>query len=495
VLIGLEECHSRALPDTSGFDPLEKMGLGDDVNLDSIEMLAFPPSFTLSTSTRAPSVAISSTGVGNAAGAPTRPSVSNNASNQRSRPALSTISLNPTKASGNADKSNALPKSSEEDTTPTTTIVGSTPVIQPTIQPDMTLLATIPTCSTSGGIATGDDGNGGDGENETEVDEPGTASPILGFPSMFDLPPSPVLCFDELPVSWFTSPENSGDNPVPAPAPAPATSISASTASQGAITPNTPPGLKRKQPLIANEAVTASEEDNGRTLLANKRPRRLNTRGSAMPPATTGTQARGKGDAARKDVAGGMDVASAVTKKAAAKEGVEKEQGSSSSPSPSVVDPPWLTSALSMLGSEELGEGWKSLIQTWANFERKEDNCTPGVLGSTHRPAIVCDWIQRARSTSYRPVIKSTSEFQATFMKWWEGLQPDWRLSTSGQIITSNVSGDWGSLQRAGRNGILSVVAALFFWGLALKEAPDADRAGWNMASKDCLRVLNALIQ
>jgi len=214
-----------------------------------------------------------------------------------------------------------------------------------------------------------------------------------------------------------------------------------------------------------------------------------------MPPATTGTQARGKGDAARKDVAGGMDVASAVTKKAAAKEGVEKEQGSSSSTSPSVVDPPWLTSALSMLGLEELGEGWKSLIQTWANFERKEDNCTPGVLGSTHRPAIVRDWIQRARSTSYRPVIKSTSEFQATFMKWWEGLQPDWRLSTSGQIITSNVSGDWGSLQRAGRNGILSVVAALFFWGLALKEAPDADRAGWNMASEDCLRVLNALIQ
>ena len=146
----------------------------------------------------------------------------------------STISLNPTKASGNTDKSNALPKSSEEYTTPMTTIVGSTPVIQPTIQPDMTLLATIPTCLTLGGIGTGDDGNGGDGENETEVDEPGTASPILGFPSMFDLPPSPVLCFDELPVSQFTSPEISGDNPVPAPAPA--TSISASTASQGAIT-------------------------------------------------------------------------------------------------------------------------------------------------------------------------------------------------------------------------------------------------------------------
>ena len=371
--------------------------------------------------------------------------------------------------------------------------------------------------------------------DETGVDEPGTMSPILGFPSLFDLPASPVLCFSELPVSWFTSPENSREDPRPAPAPPTAvsapTAISAPTTASAPAAVNAPTaaaapaaevtsGLKRKQPLVADEVVAAPEKGGEQGLSTNKRPRRSTSQGADVRSAATGMQAQernattGEGAARMRDVASvavkksatvkkGVSVkkGTAVKKGAAAKKGVVARDGpdirtEQHSPSSSAtVDPPWLTSALSMLESEELSGWWKSLVQVWADFERKEGNQASSVLGSAHRPAVVRDWIQRARSTLYRPTIKSTSDFQVAFMKWWEGLQPDWRLSTSGEIIASNLKGDWGGLRRAGRNGLLSVIAALFFWGFSLKKVTNADWAGWNMASDDCLRVLNALIE
>jgi len=81
-------------------------------------------------------------------------------------------------------------------------------------------------------------------------------------------------------------------------------------------------------------------------------------------------------------------------------------------------------------------------------------------------------------------------------MSWWKELQPDWRMSSLGQITYSKVDGDWGNMQTAGRNGLLSVVAALFFWGVPLKKmkkTPHEDK-GWKIGSDDCLRVMNGLL-
>lgn len=39
------------------------------------------------------------------------------------------------------------------------------------------------------------------------------------------------------------------------------------------------------------------------------------------------------------------------------------------------------------------------------------------------------------------------------------------------------------------------MVAALFFWGSALKEMTDVDQVGWKVAADDCLHVLNALLK
>jgi len=53
------------------------------------------------------------------------------------------------------------------------------------------------------------------------------------------------------------------------------------------------------------------------------------------------------------------------------------------------------------------------------------------------------------------------------------------------------VDGDWEVLRRPGVNGILSVMAGLFFWGVALRGK--GSREGWNNAVSDCTVVLVAL--
>ena len=48
-----------------------------------------------------------------------------------------------------------------------------------------------------------------------------------------------------------------------------------------------------------------------------------------------------------------------------------------------------------------------------------------------------------------------------------------------------------------GHNGLLSVVAALFFWGIALKKEKKTaeEDTGWKVGMDDCLRVLNCLLE
>jgi len=82
------------------------------------------------------------------------------------------------------------------------------------------------------------------------------------------------------------------------------------------------------------------------------------------------------------------------------------------------------------------------------------------------------------------------ASYESEFKAWWSVLQPEWRKSSSGEIHFSKVDGDWEVLHRPGLNGILSVMAALFFWGVSLQED---SRTGWNDAVSDCLVVLTAL--
>ncbi|KDR72152.1 hypothetical protein GALMADRAFT_18798, partial [Galerina marginata CBS 339.88] len=111
-----------------------------------------------------------------------------------------------------------------------------------------------------------------------------------------------------------------------------------------------------------------------------------------------------------------------------------------------------------------LGPRWMELVVLWADFEAKEGYKERTKLSATGRPAAVKDWIQRARSPTWRPVIKDLAEFEREFGVWWTGLQPGWRVSDTEGSAVEDGEGDWKVLRKPGVNGLLSLLAALFFW-------------------------------
>lgn len=154
---------------------------------------------------------------------------------------------------------------------------------------------------------------------------------------------------------------------------------------------------------------------------------------------------------------------------------------------------PWVDRALEMLTSHDFGPQWRALIDAWLVYEKGygfEDKRKPHLLASG-RPQPVTDWINRGRPHHYRPSVGNLNKYESTFGAWWRRLQPDWRVE-EGKDLLREVGGDWSCLQCSGSNGVLSVVAALFFWGYAIEGTLSSHT--WNAAVGDVLYALQELV-
>ncbi|KJA14112.1 hypothetical protein HYPSUDRAFT_106491, partial [Hypholoma sublateritium FD-334 SS-4] len=150
--------------------------------------------------------------------------------------------------------------------------------------------------------------------------------------------------------------------------------------------------------------------------------------------------------------------------------------------------PSWFTNAHKLFNTAALGSEWALLVSNWVRFEEDAQFQGGGKLGTQRRPRVVADWIQRARSPVYRPAINDVAGFATDFSAWWQSLQPEWRRTDSdaGPDLPRQ-GGDWTHIRRSGANGLLSVVAALFFWGNVVQGTPA--RAVWLKAMEDVLFV------
>lgn len=146
-----------------------------------------------------------------------------------------------------------------------------------------------------------------------------------------------------------------------------------------------------------------------------------------------------------------------------------------------------------MITAVDLGGKWRSLAAAWVEFEKRHGFKQNGSKLSTHnRPRIVADWIQRARSHKYRPSLKNLEAFQNNFWTWWMSLQPDWRRVEGSKVLERRGEEDWDVLQCPGQNGVLSVIAALFFWGLEAVGSGSAEEA-WDVVVDDVLYAITNL--
>jgi len=72
----------------------------------------------------------------------------------------------------------------------------------------------------------------------------------------------------------------------------------------------------------------------------------------------------------------------------------------------------------------------------------------------------------------------------------WLSLQPKWRLSKNGEILTWKMDGDLDGPRKPGLNGLLGVLAALFYWG-RIAQNNKKQHKGWVAHVEDCILVLH----
>ncbi|EIW76557.1 hypothetical protein CONPUDRAFT_157744 [Coniophora puteana RWD-64-598 SS2] len=121
-----------------------------------------------------------------------------------------------------------------------------------------------------------------------------------------------------------------------------------------------------------------------------------------------------------------------------------------------------------------------------------------GILDSQGRPGQIQWWISRGRALHVRPEIEDVEKFAIAWWGWWARLQPSWRQvsipSASGSPpVPRHDDGEWHFLDKPGPNGLLSVIAALKWWGSETSEAAKDHR--WLTAVDDVIWVMERIVR
>ncbi|KAJ7021244.1 hypothetical protein C8F04DRAFT_1274013 [Mycena alexandri] len=91
------------------------------------------------------------------------------------------------------------------------------------------------------------------------------------------------------------------------------------------------------------------------------------------------------------------------------------------------------------------------------------------------------------------PTIESLAVYDERWWKWWGTLQPEWRVGEEGKAgrfarasYPPHAREKWASLRLPGPNGLLGVVATLYWWGKVVKEKGEQkDTESWGEAVAD----------
>ncbi|KAJ7471337.1 hypothetical protein B0H11DRAFT_1682174, partial [Mycena galericulata] len=153
--------------------------------------------------------------------------------------------------------------------------------------------------------------------------------------------------------------------------------------------------------------------------------------------------------------------------------------------------PEWFSHAHGEMTKKNLGAHFNSLLAVWTRIEAAcaFENAKQA-LPSKGRPDHVGRWIQaaRGRRNQPNPVVQDTKKYEEEWWGWWNGLQPAWRTKEPDGVtwtLGGNYGNDWETLLYWGQNGMLSVVASLYFWGCAAEGAPGDQLGSWDCAVND----------
>ncbi|TRM61973.1 hypothetical protein BD626DRAFT_404777 [Schizophyllum amplum] len=164
-----------------------------------------------------------------------------------------------------------------------------------------------------------------------------------------------------------------------------------------------------------------------------------------------------------------------------------------------VDTPAWFSDNYGLLSRQELGDRYKRLLRAWRTLEGKHKfDIAKGskVKISAAKPDALWSWIAAGRTRSKKqPVIADVKVFSLQLIAWWCALQPAWRkIDYDGLPKAARAGGgEWGQpLETHGQNGMLSVVACLAWWAVALGASRESDMQ-WRRMVDDVTWVCEAM--
>ncbi|PPQ84051.1 hypothetical protein CVT24_007929 [Panaeolus cyanescens] len=321
-------------------------------------------------------------------------------------------------------------------------------------------------------------------------------------------PPLPSASSQRLqqPLSPLASPSSSPlPLPLPLPEPTPAPSRSARLPSPPLPAPpsqrlqqpplassRSSPSLPPPEPVAASSRLAQPTSTSAASAAASRVPNK-------RPPEDLALETEPRRKSARVTPAGATGQKKTKTVKGKGKGTDERKDGDGGSPN--TLRPAWFLDGMSCFtegatglgtdGSGSLGDDWIALVHAWSSFQQAAGFSEDSKLPTKNRPFPIKEWIARARSPTYRPVIKDLREYETTFWLWWSSMQPEWR-KVDGKVDPKRVDGDWSCLRLPGVNGLISVVAALLYWGIAA-HGSKARTVAWSKAVRDCTMAFSKI--
>ncbi|KAJ7678248.1 hypothetical protein DFH06DRAFT_975852 [Mycena polygramma] len=171
----------------------------------------------------------------------------------------------------------------------------------------------------------------------------------------------------------------------------------------------------------------------------------------------------------------------------------------------------WFQGVYGEITKAELGDTYNGLLRLLIGVERSYGFIvgSPRGLTSTNRPIQVSKWVGQGRglrggwmSNGVGPTIDSVAVFDAEWWKWWGAMQPGWRVKdvgTPGRFTRGTYAAadkaNWASLRHPGQNGIVSLVATLYWWGKAVQKGGREERESWAEAVADVKWMVKGLLK
>ncbi|KAK0227531.1 hypothetical protein IW262DRAFT_1454671 [Armillaria fumosa] len=155
--------------------------------------------------------------------------------------------------------------------------------------------------------------------------------------------------------------------------------------------------------------------------------------------------------------------------------------------------PQWHQDSLMALQDHSLGSGWISLVEKWYELESgmwKANTEGKYPLGK-QRPQELNKWLDGSRQFNAGIFISDLSCYGAQLIDWWNHLNPAWRRSKDKSGFPQpDYSKSLKCLRKGGRQGIVTIIFGLFWWGRACNGTEQL----WQQMVEDVSKMIDVLI-